>query len=106
MSEQPRNQSDSDKRELFERKWQAQLDGWKAELERLRARAAQADADARIRIQEEAENLERQIEEGRVRLAELAEASGDAWDAVMEGVESAWEELGSAVKNAASKWDR
>ena len=93
-------------RELFRQKRQAQLDEWKAELEKLRARASGASADAQIEMNKQLDALKNKIEDGKCKLAELAEASDEAWGAIKDGVESAWVSLSSAFSEAYDKFDK
>ncbi|MGB5811399.1 MAG: hypothetical protein WBG86_12755 [Polyangiales bacterium] len=91
-------------KELYQQKVQAQLDEWKAELDKLRAKASGASADAQLDINRQIKVLERNIEGGRVKLSEIASASEEAWESVKEGVESAWDSLKSAATDAARKF--
>ena len=91
-------------RELYQQKLQAQLDEWKAELDKLKAKVAGASADAQLKMNQQVASLEGKIEEGKTKLSELAEASSDAWASVKNGVESAWESMRSAFSDAASKF--
>ena len=90
-------------RDLYEKKLRAQLDVWKAELAKMKAQAEGASADAELSWLREVEELEREIEQGEKRLAELREASGDAWESVKEGAESAWQSLASGFRKASER---
>ena len=91
-------------KELYKQKRQAQLDEWSAELQKLKAKASEASAEAKIEINKEIESLERKIDEGQNKLAELAHASEDAWESIKDGVESAWDSMRSAISDATSKF--
>lgn len=93
----------SDK-ELYRQKKQAKLDEWKAEIDKLKARASGASADAQLKMNKQTEALESKIEEGKAKLAELADASDDAWESLKDGIESAWDSVKSAFSEAASKF--
>lgn len=88
---------------LYQQKRQAQLDEWKASLDRLKASASGADAEARIELNEHIKTLENKIEEGKEKLAELAAAGEDTWEAVKTDLESAWGALSAAAYDAAEK---
>ena len=90
-------------KELYQQKRQAQLDEWKAEIDKLKAKAAGASADTQLELDRQIKDLEGKIEEGKSKLSELAEAGEDAWESVKEGVEQAWDSLKSAVSDAAAK---
>lgn len=91
-------------KELYQQKVKAQLDEWKAEVDRLRAKASGASADRQLKMNRQIEELEGQIEDGRAKLAELADTSEEAWETIKDGFESAWDSLRSAFDDAVSKF--
>ncbi|MFC3285976.1 coiled coil domain-containing protein [Litchfieldella rifensis] len=91
-------------REAYEQKLQAKLDEWQAEVDKLKARAQGAQADARIEYQEEIDRLESYRDEARQKLAELREASDDAWEDLKDGAERAWDSASEAFKSARSRF--
>jgi hypothetical protein len=91
-------------KELYQRKLQAQLDEWKADVDKLRARASRASADTQLKMNEHIKALDSKIAEGKVKLSELSRAGEDAWESIREGVDSAWNSLKSAVSDAAAKF--
>ena len=91
-------------KELYQRKMQAQLDEWKADVDKLRARASRASADTQLKMNEQIRALDSKIAEGKVKLSELSGVGEDAWESIREGVESAWDSLKSAVSDAAVKF--
>lgn len=93
-------------KELYQQKKQAQLDEWQAEVDKLKAKASGASADAQLELNKEIEALEGKIEEGKTKLAEIADASEDAWESVKDGVESAWDSMKSAFSDAAAKFKK
>jgi len=92
------------KKELYQQKKQAQLDEWKAEIDRLKARASGASADSQLELHREIEILEGKIAEGKTKLAEIENASEDAWESIKDGVESAWDSMKSAFSDAAARF--
>ena len=93
-------------KELYQQKKQAQLDEWKAEVDKLKAKASGASADAQLELNKQIETLEGKLEEGKTKLAEIAGASEDAWESIKEGVESAWDSMKSAFSDAAAKFKK
>ena len=69
-------------KELYQQKMQAQLDEWNAEVERLKARASGAKADAQLEMNKQIKALEGKIEDGKVKLAEISDASEEVWDSM------------------------
>lgn len=93
-------------KELYRQKRQAQLDEWKAEIDKLKAKASAASADAQLELNKEIEVLEGKVREGKTRLAKLADASDDAWQSIKDGVESSWDSMRSAFRDAAAKFKK
>jgi len=91
-------------KEQYQQKMQAQLDEIKAELEILKQKAVEADKDTQPKINKHIKELEAKIDDTKSNLGKLRDASGDAWDAVKDGVESSWQSLKSGVKEAVSKF--
>ena len=93
-------------KELYQQKKQAQLDEWKAEVDKLKAKASGVSADAQLELNKEIEALEGKIEEGKTKLAEIANASEDAWESIKDGVEFAWDSMKSAFSDVAAKFKK
>jgi len=91
-------------KKLYQKKMQAQLDEWKADVDKLRARASRASADTQLKMNEQISALDSKIAEGKAKLSELSGAGEDAWESIRDGVESAWDSLRSAVSDAAAKF--
>jgi septal ring factor EnvC (AmiA/AmiB activator) len=93
-------------KELYKKKYQAQLDEWKAEIAKLNAKASSARADVQIEMNKQVKELEHKMEEARTKLSELAGAGEDAWDSAKKSVESVWDSLMSAVRDATSRFKK
>ncbi len=77
------------KKEIFRQKIQSQLDEWKADVDKLKAKASGASADAQQELDKQIKMLKGKMQEGKTKLATIADASEDAWESVKKGVESA-----------------
>jgi uncharacterized coiled-coil DUF342 family protein len=91
-------------RELYQQKIQAQLDEWRAEIDKLRARVSGKSADAQLEWNQRIRQLEEKVEEGKAKLDELGETSDEAWKSVQKGFASAWTSLRSAFSDAVAKF--
>ncbi len=91
-------------KEAYEKKLQARLDEWSAEINVLKAKADNAEADAQIEYYKQIEELKSMQASADGKLAELKEASDEAWEDLKFGIESAWDSLGSALKSATSRF--
>ncbi len=92
-----------DDKALYQQKQKAQLNEWKAEVDKLKAKASKASAEAQLEFNKQINAIEGKLDEGRAKLAELADASGDAWDSLKDGVDSAWTSLKTGVREASAK---
>lgn len=91
-------------RDLYQKKKQAQLDEWNAEIAKLKAKASIASADAQLQMNKQIRAIESQFEENRTKLAEFAKAGEDAWESLKAGMEDAWASLKTGVHDAAAKF--
>jgi septal ring factor EnvC (AmiA/AmiB activator) len=92
------------KKELYKQKMQAQLDEWEAEVEMYKAKASGANANVQLELNKELNALKENIEQGKTKLAELADTSEDSWESIKVGVDSAWDSLRAAVSDAKAKF--
>jgi argininosuccinate lyase len=91
-------------KEAYEKKLQAQLNNWGAEINKLRAKADKAAADTKLEYQEQIEELKAMQETAAEKLAELREAGDDAWQDLKADIESAWGSLHEAIKSINSRF--
>jgi len=91
-------------RELYHQKRRAQLDEWRADVDKLSARASQASASAQLEMNKKVKELHGILETGEAKLTELSSAGDDAWHSLKGGVESAWDSIKSAISDAASSF--
>ena len=87
-------------REMYQKKYEAQLDEWSAKLDVLKARAAKGSAQARIDLQPHLESAQTHYERAKARLSKVAEASESQWHEFTESVERGWKDLRSAAEGA------
>lgn len=93
-------------KEQYQQKLQAQLDEWKAEIDKLKAKASDASADAKLEMDKQIETLEEKVKEGKAKLSELSEASDDSWEKLKGNISSTWDSIKSAFSDAASKFKK
>jgi len=93
----------SDK-QAYEKKLEAQIEEWNADIDKLKAQAKKASADAEADYEKEIDKLESRRDDMNDKLEELKSASEDAWEDVKDGAESAWSSMSDAVSSAASRF--
>lgn len=91
-------------KELYKQKFQAQLDEWKAEINKLKAKSMSAKADAQMEMNSLIADIEAKIKTANEKLNELSEAGEGAWESVKGGVESAWSSLKKSVHDAVARF--
>jgi len=91
-------------KEAYEKKLQAQLDEWSAEIDRLKAKAESQEADVQLQYYKEIEELRSLQAAANDKLLELKESSDDAWEDLKAGVDSARDSLGQALRSAISRF--
>lgn len=89
-------------KEAYEQKLQTQLDEFSAEIDRLKARADKAEEPWH---EQQVEMLQEKHRQAKGKLGELREAGDDAWEDMKEGITSAWDAVGKAVKSAAARFE-
>lgn len=91
-------------KEAYQKKLEAQLDEWSAEIDKLNVKADKAQADAKLEYYKQIEELRSMQEVASSKLTELKEASDDAWEDLKIGMDRAWSKLGNALKSANSRF--
>jgi len=90
-------------REEYESKLQARLDLFDVEIEQLKARADKAEEQPWHKKQIEA--LQEKQKVAKEKLGQLKVASDDAWEDLKDGLGSAWDSVGNALKSVAKRFD-
>ncbi len=92
------------KKEAYEKKMQAELNEWSAEIDKLKAKADAAEGDAQLEYHKQIDELRSMQDAAGKKLEEVKAASDEAWEDVKAGADSAWESLSSSVKSATSRF--
>ncbi len=91
-------------KEGYEKKLAAQLAEVEADVDKLKAKARQAEADAQIELNRKVEMLKAKRDTAKKQLDSLRASGDDAWTDLKDGVQSAFDELGNAVKDARARF--
>jgi flagellar biosynthesis chaperone FliJ len=92
------------KKEAYKQKLEAKLELEQSKLAELKAKAKSSAADVRYQYEKQIDELEEVADDVKHKLKELDEAGEDAWEKLKDGVESAWDSLSTAVKDATAKF--
>lgn len=91
-------------RHAFIENLKRELDEWDAELAALEEQATAAKAELKTGYQEEVASLRRRRDEAMLKLAQMREATDDAWDDLKQGSETAWSDMKAAFSRARTKF--
>jgi len=91
-------------KQAYEKKLQARLDEWSAEIDRLKARAKDLEADAQLEYNKRIEDIQSMQQAAREKLEELRKSGDDAWEDLKGGVDEAWTRLEEAFLKARSRF--
>ncbi len=98
------NSMDTQARQAYKRKVEAQIEKINARIDEFKAKADQAEADAKIKYNTLLEDLIAKRDATQSKLEELQNASESAWGELQKGAENAWQELDSAFQKAAQQF--
>jgi len=87
-------------KDAYEKKMEAKIEEWQAEIDRLKAKSKQQTADSEIDFNEKVEKLEQKQETARSDLENIKNSSSDAWEDLKAGAEKAANDLDDAIKSA------
>jgi hypothetical protein len=94
------------KKSAYKQKIEAELELLQARLSEFKARGKVYAADVHIKYIEQVEELERMYDTAKAKLQKLDEAGEEKWEHFKDDVESAWNSLSTAVKDAAEKFKK
>lgn len=80
-------------------KMDAQIKEWGAKIESLLARAEMAGEHVKADYRRQVEELKAKRLDAQARLDEFRAAGGEAWEAFRTGLEGAWKDLETSLKN-------
>ncbi|WP_020591549.1 hypothetical protein [Kiloniella laminariae] len=91
-------------KEAYEKKFQAQLAEWNAEIDKFKAKAEAAQGDAQLQYEKKIAELRDMQEETAGKFRAFTNASDDAWKDMKTGMDAAWDTFENAMKSAASRF--
>jgi hypothetical protein len=87
-------------RELYARKYEAQMHEWSAQLEVMSARIQKATAQARLEVQPHFDSVRAKFDAAKGKLADIKDAAEDKWHGMVESIDRAWRDLEAAAAGA------
>lgn len=91
------------KKELYQQKLQAQLDVWQAEVDKMKAQLGGASVGAKMEINQQINNLEDKLADGKKKLKELSEATEENWESIKADIDNLAESISDSFKEQLEK---
>lgn len=88
----------------YQRKLEAQLKEWDAQLDLWSAKAGKATASARIDYENELDSLKSKLATARNTLDGLVKRSDDAWEDMQGATEQVWDDMNASIRKAAARF--
>ncbi len=92
------------KKDLYKQKLQAQLDEWQADVDKMKAKLGSASVGAKLEINQEINQLEGKLGEGRKKLEELSEATEENWENLKASIDETWKGIANSFKDVFGKF--
>ncbi len=89
-------------RHEYIQKLKDKLDEWDADIDEFEESAERAKADLKFELEDQLAALKTRRETARQKLAEVMDASEDAWQDIRHGVDDAWASMKEAIDKARS----
>jgi hypothetical protein len=93
-------------KEAYKQKINAELGLAQAKLVEFKAEAQNSVADVRVQYNEHLDEIQKMVDTTKEKLKALDAAGEDAWEHLKDGVESAWNVLGTALKDTTAKFKK
>ena len=91
-------------KEAYEKKLQAKLDAWSAEIDKLKAKGDEVEADLQVEYNRQLQDMRAMRDAAEQKLRELRASSDDAWEDFKVGIDRAWDEIANALRTARSRF--
>ena len=83
-------------------KFKNKLDEWDADIDELEAQAQKTKAELKFELEDQITSLKVKRDIAKLKLAEIMDASEEAWEDFKAGAEEAWADIKSAMEKAKS----
>lgn len=84
-------------KEAYEKKMEAQIEEWEAELSKLKAQSKQHSADAEIEYNNRMKELEAKKEKANAKLDDIKNASAESWEDMKDGMQDIANDFGNTL---------
>src|SRR5579863_6563197 len=87
-------------REIYRRKYEAQIKEWTAKLDELKARSQKLTAGARLELQPGVDRAHASLETAKAGLERLTQTGEEGWEDLRRECDRTWKEVKAAVEGA------
>lgn len=87
-------------KEAYEKKIEAQMEEWQAEIDKMKAQSKEKSADTEIEYNNKVKEIEQKKAAAESKLDDVKKASNDAWEELKDGMQDATNSLSDAIKSA------
>jgi len=94
----------NERRKAYVEKLKAQLDEWNADIDKLEAKAKKAEAEFKAKYEDDLAKLHLQRTEVKAKLAEIQDASEEAWEDLRYAFEKSWDIYKESIERAISRF--
>lgn len=95
-----KGRSPMEKRELYKKKYEAQVHEWSARVQTLVAQTEKLTAKAQLDAKPRLDALHGKLATAKGKLHEITEATDERWDDVVKAAETVWTDLKASVEGA------
>ena len=92
--------------DAYKQKIKAEIKEMKAKMDIFEAGVEKASADMRIKYQKNLNEWKSRFENIEMKLNELSNSTGDVWEDLRSGIDTAVIELGDAIENAKAQFNK
>lgn len=92
------------KKEEYIDKLSAELKTWSARIDEFAEKAEHEALEHKTKLLREIEEFKARRLEAQVKLRQIKETTGDAWEALVAGMDRAWADMKEAVRRIADKF--
>ena len=93
-----------EKKELYMAKLSAQLKVWSDRIDELAEKAEHEALEHKTKLRREISDFKVRRLEAQMKLRQMTETAGDAWETLVAGMDKAWEDMKEAVHRISDKF--
>jgi hypothetical protein len=89
-----------DTRELYKKKYEAQMNEWSAKLDVMKAQTDKLTAQAKLDVKRQVDIAQAKFDAAKAKFNDITGATDDRWDSVVKEADRTWQDLKAAAEGA------